>query len=254
MRNMKLIIMTICVSLIATACLTFGPTNASIDCESAWIVGQDWDLGRDNTGVGEEIITATIKDNQGFGLYEGVLVQGPVGTTVDIRRYLSYHVEPHQNPITITVATLAGGPLINDDVHFTFTGDCDNIPFFGFGDDRIAPNVSTSLNAFIREAGLMIYSHNYGNIIVPYDAVEIATPSQNTLVASGNGLEVYVLSDGLIQIMEPARADGKREIFILDMDANRTITRFRRGHFNITTMSTHIYMQSDGWDGYPMDF
>lgn len=254
MRNMKLIMMTVCVALVATGCFSFGPTTANIDCDSAWVIGEDWDLGRDNTGTGIEIITSIVTDNQGFTLLNETLVQGPVGTTVDVRRYLEYTVEPHQNPITIQMVTLAGPGFPIDDVHFTFTGDCDNIPFFGFGDDRIAPDVSTSLNVFIREAGLMIYSQTYGNLIVPFDLVEIATPGQNTLVASGDGIEVYVLSDGLIQIMEAPGADGKREIFILDMDANRTILRFRRGHFNINTLSTHIYLQSDGWDNYPMDF
>lgn len=254
MKQIHIFIFGIILALVATGCGVFESASAQIDCEGALIRGTNWNLDFDNTGTGRHVVSLSIRDNQGFGLFDGTIAEAPKSTRVDVNRSISYTVAPHQNPITVRIVTQAGGSVANDIVHFEFTGDCDNIPFFGFGDDRISPDTGTALNTFIRDEGLSVYSEFYGSVFVPYAAIDVPTPSQNTLIASGNGIEVYILSDGLIQIMEPAQADGKRSILIIDLDDSHNVVRSRRGHFNIVTGRTHIYLQTNGWEFYPMDF
>lgn len=241
-------------ALIVAGCGVFESASAQINCEGALITGTNWELTLDNTGSGRHVVSLSIRDNQGFGLFDGTIVEGAIPSIVDVSRSIEYAVEPHQNPITVRVVTQAGGSVPNAIVHFEFTGDCDNIPFFGFGDDRVLADTGTALNAFIRDEGLSIYSEFYGSLFVPFTDLNIPIPSENTLVASTNGIDVYVLSDGLIQIMEPAQSDGKRSILIIDLDESNNLVRSRRGHYNIITGRTHIYLQTSGWEFYPMDF
>ncbi len=253
MKSYSLILITALMAIIVAGCGVFESASAQIDCEGAHITGTNWNLDYDNTGSNRHVVTLIISDNQGFGLFDGTIAEAPTFTELDVNRSVEYRVEPHQNPITVRIVTKSGGSVANNIVHFEFTGDCDNIPFFGFGDDRVLADTGTALNAFVRDEGLSVYSEFYGGLFIPFTDLNI-TPSDNTLVASGNGIEVYVLSDGLIQIMEAPQSDGKRSILIIDLDDSNNVSRSRRGHYNIITGRTHIYMQTGGWEFYPLDF
>jgi len=167
-----------------------------VDCSGFTSEGGGFELNRDNTGLGLEVLVITAVDGNGNMIFGPVAEDFFIGTTVIIEDGTSFKwmAPPQANPLTVTVFSAAGNGQVPQLV-YSVSGVCPGLP-----EENILQDPSVS---------------------VPVDPEEdVAIPQPGTLVVdtfrlnvrSGDGPEFTIIG----------QVSGGQSLAVLGVNAERS--------------------------------